>query len=184
MGASNVAAVFIYWRRLPHAPFRLLVYMALVSMDADDPPKYWGGWQALAEALGRKMPATHADRVAVTTALTTLRQEGAISRAVNPARGRRAEYLLHLMAPPTRQAEPAQRDRLSLPTRQAEPANVTGSDSPQGVVGTTKEHREEPQETESLTHQRARENGGAKCIGCKWLPEFGHAPGCAEGQPA
>ncbi|MFP3671185.1 hypothetical protein SB717_39580, partial [Priestia sp. SIMBA_032] len=46
---------------LEHRPFRALAYMALVSMDRDDPPKYWGGRDDLAVALGYPMPQAPAD---------------------------------------------------------------------------------------------------------------------------
>ncbi len=35
MGASNVAKCYTRWQHLPDRAFRALVYMALVSLDAD-----------------------------------------------------------------------------------------------------------------------------------------------------
>lgn len=61
MGAGNVSRVFKEWSCLEHRPFRALAYMALVSMDRDDPPKYWGGRDDLAVALGYPMPEAPAD---------------------------------------------------------------------------------------------------------------------------
>ena len=61
MGAGNVSRVYKEWSCLEHRPFRALAYMALVSMDRDDPPKYWGGRDDLAVALGYPMPEAPAD---------------------------------------------------------------------------------------------------------------------------
>ena len=52
MGAQNVARVFVHWPHLGHREARLLLYMANVSLDADRPPVYFGGWEAAARALG------------------------------------------------------------------------------------------------------------------------------------
>jgi hypothetical protein len=57
MGYHNVAAVMTYWPQLGHAPGRLLVHMALMSLD---PPgrngtpacHYWGPVQMQAQAMG------------------------------------------------------------------------------------------------------------------------------------
>lgn len=61
MGAGNVSRVYKEWSCLEHRPFRALAYMALVSMDRDDPPKYWGGRDDLAVALGYPMPESPAE---------------------------------------------------------------------------------------------------------------------------
>lgn len=52
MGAQNVAKVFANWRHLSHRDAHALTFMALISLDADNPPVYFGGWEALASALG------------------------------------------------------------------------------------------------------------------------------------
>lgn len=52
MGAQNVAKVFANWRHLSHREARALLFMANTALDADKPPVYFGGWQAVAEALG------------------------------------------------------------------------------------------------------------------------------------
>ncbi|GAA4047666.1 hypothetical protein GCM10023063_38790 [Arthrobacter methylotrophus] len=52
MGAQNVTKVFTHWRHLSHREVRALVFMANVSLDADKPPVYFGGWEAVASALG------------------------------------------------------------------------------------------------------------------------------------
>ena len=61
MGAANVRRVYRDWAGLEHRPFRALAYMALVSLDKDDPPKYWDGRDSLAVALGYSMPEEPAD---------------------------------------------------------------------------------------------------------------------------
>lgn len=108
MGAQNVSKAFTLWRSLTDQPFRALTYMALVSMDSDDPPTYWGGREALAEALGHTLPpedsadAEAAAQVrekayrAVKRALRSLQQEGAI-HTLKPASFRRhAVYEIRL----------------------------------------------------------------------------------------
>lgn len=58
MGGSNVARVYRGWgTRLKDRPFRLLGYMALVSMDNDKEPWFGLGHDSLAEfALGLHLP--------------------------------------------------------------------------------------------------------------------------------
>src|SRR3954451_14860175 len=66
VGASNVAAAFAFWSRPlreKQRAFRLILYMALVSIDKDDPPRFWGGRDDLAvAALGRDVTAGDAER--------------------------------------------------------------------------------------------------------------------------
>jgi len=176
MGASNVAAVYTHWRKLPDRAFRLLTYMALVSMDRDMPPRYFGGVDPLVEALGRDLPATHADRVAVSGALTQLARVGAVSRATTPARGRRAEYALHL----THQAQPDEQARLILTTHQADADTCQAQPGPkeeQEPLGTLEETRS-PEVSTSPAVDAGIDD--ASCPRCKWLPQYGHATGCAE----
>lgn len=56
MGAGNAMQVYKHWNHLSHRAHRLLAYMALRTLDAHDPPKYWAGRDSLAEALGYDMP--------------------------------------------------------------------------------------------------------------------------------
>jgi hypothetical protein len=56
MGAGNVKLVYGLWGHLPDRAFRLLAYMALSSLDTDEPPRFWGGREAAAIALGRDLP--------------------------------------------------------------------------------------------------------------------------------
>lgn len=87
--------------------FRLLVYMSLTAMDADNPPRYFGARVASAVALGRMIPdepstedptRTEVMRVrarafeAVKIATRGLVDLGAIRRLKNARTGQRAEY--------------------------------------------------------------------------------------------
>ena len=107
MGASNVKAVYAQWGDLTNNAFRLLAYMALVSMDADNPPRYWGGREDLAAALGREVPPENDDDPEVTRkrnvafkaqrdATGVLSQRGAIKAIKNARGGQRQEWALNL----------------------------------------------------------------------------------------
>lgn len=80
MGASNVMAAYAkYAGKVPPISMQLLVYMALVSVDADKQPWYGQGHHALAEhALGRTAPITESDVRAVERGLAPLAKVGAI----------------------------------------------------------------------------------------------------------
>lgn len=94
MGAKNVSAAYVLWAHLDHAPFRLLVGMALQSLDQASPEgrparTWFGGEEALTELLGRSRRMTY-------KALAALRASGAIE-VVEVGRNRhRAVYRLHL----------------------------------------------------------------------------------------
>lgn len=95
LGAGNVAGAFDSWSHLPDRAFRALAYMALVSLDRDDPPRYWGGRGALAKALG--LADDEAGHRAVKRAVAQLVRAGAIKHDGPPAAGgRRAEYVLNV----------------------------------------------------------------------------------------
>lgn len=61
MGAGNALQVYKHWNHLSHRAHRLLAYMALRTLDVDDPPKYWAGRDPLADALGYEMPKAPED---------------------------------------------------------------------------------------------------------------------------
>ena len=114
MGYQNVARAYTFWsQHLTHAPFRVFVYMCLTTLDGDEQPRYYGGQEALSEALGRGREMSHKDVEAVSATIRELRRKGAITTAVTGVRGRRAEYVLNLDGPEV--------IRLSLTTNQAEP---------------------------------------------------------------
>lgn len=107
MGAGNVKAAYAIWAVLPDHAFRVLVYMALIAKDGDEPPKYWAGQESLSIALGRELPdapqlseserrARDATLRAISRAKQVLLDCRAItlSRAASP--GRTAEYALNL----------------------------------------------------------------------------------------
>lgn len=97
--------VYARWAGLPDLPFRVLAYMALVSMDEDPKPCYWGGWEALALAAGRVVPdraddpeSTKVRRAAlkaVNAAMKTLVDRGAVRVKAVAAPGRNATYELN-----------------------------------------------------------------------------------------
>lgn len=104
LGAGNVKLTYARWPDLPDLPFRVLAYMALVSMDEDPAPSYWGGWEALALAAGRVVPdrsddpgmvkVRRAALKAVNSATRTLIDRGAIRVKQAAAPGRNATYEL------------------------------------------------------------------------------------------
>lgn len=89
-----MSAAFAMWAHLDHAPFRVLVGMALMSLDqasAEGRPArvYFGGEDALVELLGRSRSAAY-------RALGTLRKEGAVEVMDVGRKGHRAVYKLAL----------------------------------------------------------------------------------------
>ena len=107
MGAGNVKLVYARWYGLPDLPFRVLAYMALVSLDGDREPAYWGGWESLALAAGRLVPPRNDDdpdvvrvrRAALKAVNGTLRLlvgRGALRVKVPAAPGRNTTYGLTL----------------------------------------------------------------------------------------
>lgn len=104
MGAKNVSACYVLWSHLDHAPFRLLVGMALQSLDqssAEGRPArvYFGGEDALVELLGRTRSPAY-------KALSALKKAGAIEALDVGRKGHRAVYKLALdpLSPPQRVA--------------------------------------------------------------------------------
>jgi hypothetical protein len=99
MGSQLGKVVSDDWGHLPAGPYKILMRMALYSLDSStDPAKpaghYWRGWQHLAEGLGRKPPGNRDDSPEAVKArkwmkdevrrhTTTLVEEGAVLRAVD-----------------------------------------------------------------------------------------------------
>ncbi|GAA2621980.1 hypothetical protein GCM10010411_67500 [Actinomadura fulvescens] len=107
MGVGNIKLVYNRWRPLPNTSFRVLTWMALRSMDSDDPPLFWGGWEELALALGRDLPPRDATDPASTKernkayeavkyAKKVLKRKGAITLVRDAGPGRPAAYALNL----------------------------------------------------------------------------------------
>lgn len=116
MGSQNVRTVYARWAHLPDRSFRLLIFMALVTMDDDTEMLFWGGRETMALSLGRivaEKPARDdlsaradadrrtraADFQAVKESLSRLIKAGvvAVQKAESP--GRPAVYKLILDAP-------------------------------------------------------------------------------------
>lgn len=97
MGAQNVAKVFMYWRQLDHREARALLFMANTALDKDLPPVYFGGWEALAHAIGHDPSGNKAaaKRAAMRT-LSALRKSGAIVSSGQAMYDVRSEYALAL----------------------------------------------------------------------------------------
>ncbi len=149
MGATNVSKAFLHWRpHLTHREMCALLYMANTSLDADTPPVYFGGWEAVAGALalGGK-PAT----VKRTTlqVLAELAQAGAITSSGSAHSGVRAEYALNLE--PGHRYQPVTRGRgvkweavKRVPTRHTHPIEATPLEGVQDThppVSTTHTHK-------------------------------------------
>lgn len=56
MGIGNVQSALIEYPNISDFAMRALVQMAAMALDRDTPPKYYGGWEATARALGRRIP--------------------------------------------------------------------------------------------------------------------------------
>lgn len=94
MGGTLATQVYTYWKHLPDRPHRLLVHMALTCKDADRPPRYWGGRDALCSALGLPEGEATSYRM-VSRAISQLIDEGAIERDVTGGGwDKRSEYVL------------------------------------------------------------------------------------------
>lgn len=105
-------AVYAQWRRLSHAPFRLLAYMAVVSLDSPDgniPARlFFAGREAMAVALGSMPPPENPDDPAVVRerraafgrvdrALKELVDEGAVKRVKAAGHFSNAHYALNIL---------------------------------------------------------------------------------------
>lgn len=116
MGAQLVRLAYARWSHLPDRAFRVLAFMALVAMDADTPPIYFGGRETLSRlGLGRMTPdeparsdrsaraeayrkQRRADFEAVKSAIRELVDAGPVRVVSGAAPGRTAVYSLHLDA--------------------------------------------------------------------------------------
>lgn len=110
MGANYAKSVFEQWSHLPHHAQLVLIRMALIVKDKDSEPRYWGGWQELAFALGydmswfvevdekRKVRGRRNAQEGVRRVMQCLVDEGAITRVRGGYAGHNAEYRLNLKA--------------------------------------------------------------------------------------
>ncbi|WP_158375543.1 hypothetical protein [Cellulosimicrobium cellulans] len=135
MGATNVLRAFVAAEQatLP-APARLiLVRMAVTAKDDDDPPRYFAGWELLAQAIGypladvsEGMPRRESARRHVRRLVKELEMSGLLTRDGRAFSGRNAEYHLHLAGRLGDTSDPSRR-----PARTA--VGVT-SDPSEGVI--------------------------------------------------
>lgn len=113
MGSQLAREVSEQWGHLPAGPYKLLMRMALYSLDTSTHPdkpagQYWMGWAHLARSLGRKPPAEDDSSPEAATKRNTMRDEvkrhtntlvrlGAVQQLVdNPGRGTRQVWKLTL----------------------------------------------------------------------------------------
>jgi hypothetical protein len=113
MGSQLAKAVSDNWGHLPAGPYKLLMRMALYSLDSSTNPEtpaghYWKGWRDLSAALGRKLPPADDDSPQAVSRRKTLKREvlrytadlvrlGAVVKAVdNPGAGTRQVWKLTL----------------------------------------------------------------------------------------
>lgn len=127
MGAGLAKAAFSAANTLrvrEHAPVRLFVYMAIIAVDADPHPSFYGGREALAFALGA--PRDDAGYRSVKKAVRALSKHGLIDLRERPGRGRRARYnLLDGHGDPL---------RIGDPSGQPEAAELRPLGTPEGAV--------------------------------------------------
>lgn len=102
MGATNVVRVFTHWPELKHRDKVGLLFMANMAKDADEPPVYWGGWEAIARALGLDLGDREDAKAQANASEQVRRVMASLAKAgvvVSSARARthvRAEYALAL----------------------------------------------------------------------------------------
>jgi hypothetical protein len=112
VGAAAAITAMSRFPSVSDFAMRALIQMALTSLDRDDPPRYFGGWEATARALGRDVPELADEltgderreverqrenaRRAVGRAVKELVAAGAVSRTNRPKVGSRAVYHLNL----------------------------------------------------------------------------------------
>lgn len=110
MGSTLARAVSDNWGHLPAGPYKVLMRMALRSLDTPNGDRpaatYWHGWIDLAQSLDRKLPDTEdmspeatrkrkTIRDEISRHCTTLQRLGAVERLVDsPGRGTRQVWKL------------------------------------------------------------------------------------------
>lgn len=153
MGAANVGAAYLMWSHLADGPFRVLVGMALHSMDDDSArgkARRWFGGEDNLVGFVRQIDSagkvrTHAARrSAAYRYLDQLREAGAVSVVVAGARNRRAVYAVNVdpMCP-----TPSDVNVSDAVGREGSDGVGHEGSEPVGPLGTTKEpqrsHHEE-----------------------------------------
>jgi hypothetical protein len=151
MGARNVSACFVMYSDLPHRAFRLLVHMALTSLDDEGQDgrsarRYYGGRDAMVAALGFDVTSAEgldSGRRAARRVLVELEQAGAICDRTTGANGRRAEYQLALDPLGRRVATTPQQEGRHNPPKEGRhnPPKEGRHNPPKENRGTTEESR-------------------------------------------
>ena len=100
MGVEIVKASTVYGRRLSGNAYKALVAMSLSALDRPSNGRpaslYWGGWDALALALGyENADRNSAGHNAVARAVRELKKAKHITPMVDAGRGTRQSYLVH-----------------------------------------------------------------------------------------
>jgi len=108
MGSSNATQALMY-PGISHRAKLVLVRMALVAMDDDEPPRYFAGWELLALTLGYDFPSRRSRmssddrkrrevvRKYVQTVMRELKDARVVALTGTPAReGWQQEYHLYL----------------------------------------------------------------------------------------
>lgn len=98
MGAGNVKEAYVRWAHLPHAPFRLLTYMCVVSNDGDA-PRFWAGQDVMALAMNLPLDTAKERQSSLRSVrrhIEALCEAKVIERTRAGAPGRNAEYTLRL----------------------------------------------------------------------------------------
>lgn len=93
-------AATVYGKRLSGNAYKVLVAMSLSALDKPSNGRpaslYWGGWDALAIALGHEDAQRNGQgHKAVKRAMRELRDAGHISPMLTAARGTRQSYFVH-----------------------------------------------------------------------------------------
>jgi hypothetical protein len=146
-------------------PRAMLVRMALSALDDAERPRYWAGWEPLAEAIGHALPsedddgpeATRARRYAqeaVRLSVRVLRSAGLISASRRAAPGRNAEYSLCLpvdnSVTPLAESGAMEQERPGLsPANAPDPARQT----PRTRPGAEEDRGETEEETRVSAHR-------------------------------
>lgn len=179
MGAGLVKRVFAYAAEVPLNPneHKLLTFMSLTALDADQPPRYFDSREASALALGRRVSddPTDPDRIsafeAVKVATRGLVDLGAIERAVSGRRGHRAEFVIRLdparsrttpefakrkaRPSPTRKGQPSPKRKPALPRSESAPfppgTNHENQEQNRGINSTNETTSPAPVDNESQT---------------------------------
>jgi hypothetical protein len=196
MGHGNVMLVSANWGRLPGNAFKVLVRMALVCLDSDTSPCWWGGDGPLLQALGRTVPdqgdtsdeaetARHANGVALRAAVNDLARAGALRYKVRPSRSRQAEYWLHFQPqgnPAVRAGKPCSSDRETLQFAQGNPAVPATKLQVTPQKPRSEEDVRGPTNTTGTTSPLVSTSPApvdeSQCPRCRWAAWEGHHPDC------